>query len=502
MSEIVERPPSAEDLLKDRTMRRRTVPRIAMRIGGAFAVVLLFFLVAFVVTDQTLDQIGEAEDEVKQLDRAKHASHHVAAMAREMYIHQAHTIVTFDFSHLGHYEQWVEATRRGTERLFEIAPTPRDRERAQQIGRLASKIDAEFERLIIPAIERGERDNLLQLHDEIDAIRTEVIDANRALAADFEQRSDEARTNAERLRVQAKLGILGCTGFAALAAGLLGLLLLRSVLEPISVLRRGAIRLAEGDLTHRIDWPKNDEFGELAETFNKMTAQLARHQAAALEAQRLRILGVVTAGVAHEINNPLGVILGYLKLIQKDGNASPERVATILDEAQQCQRIVADLLEVVRPADIEPSEVDLGELAREAVERFDRSNPGARIEVDVEDGVRTWADPNRLRQVFANLLGNAVDACPDGPVRIDVRQIAEEARVRVIDAGGGISDEERPRVFDPFFTTKAEGTGLGLAISRAIVEAHGGQLVLRPQAQGACFEIVLPSVPKKNRRSS
>ena len=474
-------------------MIQRAVPRIAVRIGGAFAVVLLFFFVALLVTDRTLDQMATAQEEVERLDRAKHAGHDVAAMAREMYIHQAHTIMTFGFDHLHQYEEWVVATQRGIERLLAIAPTQADRKRAEDIGRWATKIDAEFKRLIIPAIERGERASLLELHEEIDAIRQQVIRSNRALAADFEERSEMALAQAAALRGRARLAILGCTGFAAIAAALLGLWLLRSVLEPISLLRTGALRLAEGDLAHRIVWPGDDEFAELAETFNGMTEKLARHQEEALTAQRLRILGEVTAGVAHEINNPLGVILGYLKLIEKDGEASTERLETITEEARQCQRIVADLLAVIRPEELEPSEVDLSRLTDESVDRLRKATEHPDLAVDLDQGVFARGDPGKLRQVVDNLIGNAVDACATGPIRVAVVG-GSEARIRVTDAGPGVPSDVAARVFDPFFTTKADGTGLGLAISRAIVEAHGGELVFEPSPTGACFEIRLPTI--------
>ncbi|MEQ9497553.1 MAG: HAMP domain-containing sensor histidine kinase [Deltaproteobacteria bacterium] len=474
-------------------MTRRPVPRIAVRIGVAFAIVLLFFVVALVVTSRTLDQIAAADDEVARLDRAKHAGHHVAAMAREMYIHQAHTIVTFGFSHLEHYEQWVAATKKGIDHLLASAPTDEDRVRAAEIGGLANEIDAEFKRLIIPAIERGDRAHLLEYHDQIDAVRQQVIASNRALAADFEERSDRARASVAVLRSTARWWILGCTGLAALAAALLGIWLLRSVLEPITVLRNGALRIAEGDLTHRIAWGVDDEFGELADTFNGMTAKLAHHQAEALNAQRLRLLGEVTAGVAHEMNNPIGVILGYLRLIEKDGNASADRLATITEEARQCQRIVADLLAVVRPSELEPSDVDLARLVRESVDRQRERTAHPDLSGEIGDALITWGDPNKLRQVVDNLIANAVDACPEGPVRVRVESAGNGARVSVVDAGPGVPQGVADRVFDPFFTTKADGTGLGLAISRAIVEAHEGELrLVDGAAHGATFELHLP----------
>ncbi|CAN0475802.1 unnamed protein product, partial [Laminaria digitata] len=141
---------------------RKGTPKIALRVGGAFTIILGFFAVALLVTDRILDKIGEADHRVERLDRAKHAGHHVAAMAREMYIHQAHTILTFSTSHLDHYEQWARATREGTKHLREISPTAKGRAQAESISALAESLDAEFRRKIIPAIQRGGRTGMLE----------------------------------------------------------------------------------------------------------------------------------------------------------------------------------------------------------------------------------------------------------------------------------------------------------------------------------------------------
>lgn len=469
---------------------RRPATRIAVRVGIAFAIVLAFFVAALGVTDRILDEIGEAEDRVARFDTAKHAGHHVAAMAREMYIHQAHTVLLLDGSHLPRYRRWVGETEAATAHLRAIAPTDEDRARAAHITALTEQMHAVFEADILPALEPGDRARALAAHDRVNALRREVVQANRALSADFEARARTARVDAEALRARARLGILGCFGLAALAAVVLGAWLLRSVLSPVAQLRAGAERIAAGALDHRIAYDKADEFGALADAFDRMTQDLARHQAAALEAQRLRLLGEVTAGVAHELNNPLGVILGYLRLIEKDGRATPDRLATIGDEARQCQRIVADLLEAVRPGELAPTTTDLAALARDAAARARAANPDADVAAEIEEPLVTRCDPSRLRQVLDNVVHNAIDAGP--PVRIAGARDADTVRLRVLDHGPGVTEDARGRIFDPFFTTKADGTGLGLALARALVEAHGGALDVVDAPEGACFEIVLP----------
>ncbi len=192
--------------------------------------------------------------------------------------------------------------------------------------------------------------------------------------------------------------------------------------------------------------------------------------------------------------------MGYLKLIERDGSASQERLQTITSEAKQCQRIVSDLLAVVRPSDLEPQEVDLSELALEAASRREETSKHPNLVAQVQQGAWVWGDPGKLRQVIDNVLANAVDACPTGAIHIFVHAGAE-AQIQITDEGPGVPTDRAARIFDPFFTTKADGTGLGLAICKAIVETHGGTLVLGASEKGASFEIKIPSVqPKGDQR--
>src|SRR5262249_17860576 len=155
---------------------------------------------------------------------------------------------------------------------------------------------------------------------------------NAELNDALERRSNAARTRAEELRAQARFATIACFALAiALAAGL-GLWLTRTIVRRVESLRQGARRVGSGDLAARIDLPGNDEFSELAASFNQMAASLANEQAALVRSQKLASIGQVAAGVAHELNNPLSVILGYTKLLRAHPGPHAEDLAIIDDE--------------------------------------------------------------------------------------------------------------------------------------------------------------------------
>jgi signal transduction histidine kinase len=235
-----------------------------------------------------------------------------------------------------------------------------------------------------------------------------------------------------------------------------------------------------------------DEFAELARTFNDMTRDLSRHQAQLIEANRLASIGQVASGVAHEINNPLGIILGYAVLLRGDPALGGRDELTIIeDEVRQCQRIVAGLLDLARPVRLHHADVELGEVVREAVSRLDESGQTGEVSIALDEPahpVAMRADENRLRQILVNLLVNAVEAAGHGGATggVAVRWRPDGARVvlEVLDRGPGIAPQALPRLFEPFFSTKAKGHGLGLAIARSLARAHGGDIAVGPRGDG------------------
>jgi two-component system, NtrC family, sensor kinase len=454
---------------------------VGRRLGAAFAAVLALFAAALVVMLVSLGRIGAAEEEVAALDHAKHAGHNVAALVREQYIHQAHTIIHNDLSHLGHYSATAAVTRDAAAHLVTLAHDPEETRLATAIAGAVIRADERFREHVVVGILRADQEVLRAMHDGMEHDVEQVVADVGRLNARVEARSEAARGRADDTRRRARLATVICFALASLLAAGVGILLARAIARPIAALRDGVRRVGAGDLTARVPEAGGEELEELGRALNQMTGDLARHQ----ETQRLASIGQVAAGVAHEINNPIGVILGYVKLMRREGDR--EELAIVEDEARQCQRIVQGLLELARPPRLEPVAVDLAELAREVIERM-----GADVTVPAGLRAPARADEDKLRQVIRNVVSNAVDAVagkPGGRVEIS----GGPGVLEVIDNGAGMTDEVRRRIFEPFFTTKKTGTGLGLPMAQLLVEAHGGKLEVLPHEAGTRVRIGLPT---------
>jgi len=480
-----------------RTLKLTTT---AWRLGSAFGVILLLFALAFMVMVRTLDRLGTAEAQVAALEEAKHAGHYVAAYVREQYIHEAHTIIHWDESHLGHYQAAHEQTEAALKHLLMVARTPKQQELARQIADLARQVDTDFRKSILPAIARNDRQVVQDVHDRAETLVARVVDLNEQLNEDFERMTDEARDRQLQLRSAARTVTSASFSLAIVLAGVLAAAIMRSILAPIRRLRAGATAIAQGDLGARIPVEGHDEFAELSTAFNQMAAELSRREQQLMRSQKLAAVGQLAAGVAHEINNPLAVVLGYTKLLQREKTPDKdfvEGLQIIEDEARQCQRIVAALLDLARPPRLECEKVDLTVLAREAVSRLLEARGSESVEIELAslaNGSHVWGDPTKLKQIISNVLINAVEASGShGRVGVLVSADGDTVSLAVTDHGGGIPADVAAQVFDPFFTTKPHGVGLGLAISQAIADAHGGKLELRSAAgEGTVVVLQLP----------
>jgi len=226
-----------------------------------------------------------------------------------------------------------------------------------------------------------------------------------------------------------------------------------------------------------------------------MTAALLEHQHRLVESEKLAGIGRLAAGVAHEINNPLGVILGYSRLLRKrcDGSMAAD-LSVVEDETLRAKEIVDGLLDLSRPLPAAAEEVDLRVLSDDVVSRLGDAKLLDGVAVRVDGAASAPGHREKLRQVLVNLVRNAAEAAgTGGSVAVELAERDGSAEVAVEDSGPGIPPERRDRLFEPFFTTKPRGTGLGLAVSRAIARAHGGDLDAGVAREGgARFALRLP----------
>lgn len=222
-------------------------------------------------------------------------------------------------------------------------------------------------------------------------------------------------------------------------------------------------------------------------------------------ADKLASLGQISAGIAHEINNPLGIILGYAQLIMKGRPAESQDLRdlrTIEKQARNCKKIVEDLLKFARAAETTMGLMDVNKSLREVITLLNRQFQRENIAVDTRldpDLPLAAGDSEKMKQVFMNLLVNAKQAISgQGSISVGTETVPESSSIRITvsDSGCGVPDEILEKIFDPFFTTKpvGEGTGLGLAVSYGIVQEHGGSIeVQSAKGKGTTFTIVLPA---------
>jgi signal transduction histidine kinase len=237
----------------------------------------------------------------------------------------------------------------------------------------------------------------------------------------------------------------------------------------------------------------------LEEQIRERTQQL-------IQSEKLAAMGSLLAGVAHELNNPLSVVMGQAALLELTAGAGPmaERVGKIIKAAERCARIVKNFLALARQQPMERQAVSLNQVVQEAIELLAYPLRVDTVEIALElapDLPEIWADPHQLHQLVVNLVSNAHQAMRtiSAPRRIILTtQLVPAARrvlFAVADTGPGISSEVQGRIFEPFFTTKpvGQGTGLGLSLCEGIVERHGGSIRVASQpGHGAVFSIELP----------
>jgi len=242
--------------------------------------------------------------------------------------------------------------------------------------------------------------------------------------------------------------------------------------------------------------------------FSKITRDLTerrRHEDEMRQNEKLATMGQLLAGVAHELNNPLAILMGQSDLLARQLKDQPklaQRAGKISDAAERCARIVRNFLALARQRPTDRHKVVLNDVVKEAVELviYPLRADGIKLTLDLAgDAPALWADPFQIQQVLVNLITNAHHALRTAPpphsIAVSTTKTAEGAELRVSDDGPGVPAEARARIFEPFFTTKepGKGTGLGLSLCQGIAESHGGKMWLdEAHAPGASFVVELP----------
>lgn len=212
--------------------------------------------------------------------------------------------------------------------------------------------------------------------------------------------------------------------------------------------------------------------------------------------RRLTQLGEMSAGIAHELRNPMSVIAGYAKLLsRKVDESNRATVNAILKEIEGMDRIISDFLAFAKPTDLKKTSVDLNKLVKETASASIGDNNAVKVMIRGEGDLSFMGDEVMLRQAFTNLFKNAVEAMPDGgEVIVELNHLPNEIEIDIRDTGCGIPEDIRQKIFLPFYTTKEKGVGLGLAIVQKIIVSHGGSIEVESEVgKGTTFRITLPT---------
>jgi signal transduction histidine kinase len=279
------------------------------------------------------------------------------------------------------------------------------------------------------------------------------------------------------------------------------------VTRPVERLAAGASRVATGNWDARVDVHSADELGQLADAFNRMTAELLNQRDRLVQAERVAAWRELARRLAHELKNPLFPLQITVENLVRARQLAPaefdevfrESTATLLTELANLRSIIgrfSDFSKMPKPH-LEPASVNeiVQQVARaHEAQLTNREHPIAlSLQLDPNSPVID-ADPTLIHRALSNLVLNAIDAMPEGgTLTLRTRQNSSAASIEVQDSGAGMTREERERLFTPYYTTKQHGTGLGLAIVQSVVSDHGGRITVESEtARGTKFSIELP----------
>lgn len=316
-------------------------------------------------------------------------------------------------------------------------------------------------------------------------------------------------TRKEMRETRLMLLLIGSVG---LLIGILGALLLaKRITGPLKKLVEATVKISKGHFSQRINITSQDEIGNLARSFNKMSRQLlqARKKEEVanqklIQAEKLASIGRISAGIAHEIRNPLtSVKLNIQKLMLSDNldEVEKEHLNISQEGIKYMEKSIKDLLDFTRASELELARFSIEQILEESVKTLADSLAlkKVRLKRNFQDELpQILVDGDKLRQVFLNILRNAYEAVDEGgEITISLSLLKERSRkiikVVISDNGCGIPDKERDVIFELFYTTKTTGIGLGLAIARKIIEQHNGSIQLSENAKkGTSFEILIP----------
>ena len=303
---------------------------------------------------------------------------------------------------------------------------------------------------------------------------------------------------------QLRQQLISWSSIAILIGIMLAIIMVYLVFKPLSLIKQAAEAIARGRFVKVDVLNTRDEIQQVMEAFNIMVSELERRQDQLIQAEKLSSLGTLTAGVAHQLNNPLNNISTSCQIAIDEFTSGDEKIQqqmlhNIEQETLRARDVVKNLLEFARTQEFAPQQAALAEVVHKSILLAkSQIRPDIGMTVDIPADLVLPMDVQRMQEVFINLIINATQAI-DRQGQITIRAALDvapgEVVIEIQDNGQGIPEKNLARIFDPFFTTKevGVGTGLGLSVVYGIVQQHRGSIAVQSKAgQGTSFFIRLP----------
>ncbi|MCJ7627475.1 MAG: ATP-binding protein [Longimicrobiales bacterium] len=346
----------------------------------------------------------------------------------------------------------------------------------------------------------GEREELASIEAGLRERGAVIVEEAEDLVERERQAVKSMLAISQQIPLAILLVLIGLIGYTAY-------LIRKQMLAPLDRMMKATQRIAGGDFTPITPIRKyHDEFSHLAVAMNTMMIQLAQRQELLVRAHKLKAVGTLTAGVAHELNNPINNIMLTASILQEDytdltDDDRLDMVKDLVGESERAQKIVRNLLDFARESTFQLQPVNPQRLVEETLRLATNQIKLAKVKVrgEIDSNLPpVYGDFQQLTQVMLNLVLNALDAMPNGgtlTIALRTPSGRDQIAMEVTDTGIGMPEQVLANVFDPFFTTKsaATGTGLGLSVSLGIIRQHGGDILVRSKVgEGTTFTIQLP----------
>lgn len=470
---------------------------ISRQIAISFAVISIVSIAMCVVLVGQLFRAGASVENMRHDEDAIRQSTELAIAIREQYVHLAHILIVGDDSHEDHYQEWRNEISELTRSLEHHVPTDQEW-RLREISAASERVEERFRGDLQTAWALGDLEAIRRAHEKVDAVVAGAAAHADFLARYVEDRMAGDHTVANRATEIGFAAGMGCALAVLFLASWFTMRLRQSVMQPLDSLAQAASQLGAGEFDTRLGHIGEGELQAVATAFDRMADELVERERKLVEAERMAVLGQLAAGIAHELNNPIGIIRGYLKIMDPNGDVDTlkDELEILDEEAAACQRIADDLLAYAQAPRLDRTNTEMQALLQNTADRLADAQqfPHHELRVSAEQGV-AYIDASRIRQVVINLLYNAGQLSAEGTaIELEGKVIDVGYEISVADRGTSVPDDKRERIFEPFYTERAGGSGLGLAVCQGIVRSHGGEVfVVAREGGGSRFVVRLPS---------